>query len=69
MGDTIVLIMGGELVTIIFLLKDLGSRLDVTRYPCIMEFSHIDNFILKAQIYITVVFGFGMLVVYHGYPT
>jgi len=66
MGDTTVLIMEGELVTIIFLCKDVGSRLDVIRDPCIMEFSHIDNFILKVQIYITVVFGFGMLVVYHG---
>ena len=69
MGDTTVLIMGGELVTIIFLFKDVGSRLDVIRDPCIMEFSHIDNFILKAQIYTIVVFAFGMLVVYHGYPT
>lgn len=69
MGDTTVLIMGGELVTIIFLFKDVGSRLDVIRDPCIMEFRHINNFILKAQIYTIVVFAFVMLVVYHGYPT
>lgn len=55
---------GGELVTIIFLFKDIGSRLDVIRDPC-----HIDNFILKAQIYTIVVCTFGILVVYHGYPT
>jgi hypothetical protein len=61
--------MGGELVTIIFLFKDEGSRLDVIRDLCIMEFSHIDNFILKAQIFTIVIFAFGMLVVYHGYPT
>lgn len=69
MGDTTVLIMGGELVTIIFQFRDVGIRLDVIRGPCIMEFSHIDNFILKAQIFIIVVSAFGMLVVYHGYPT
>lgn len=34
-----------------------------------MEFSHIDNFILKAQIFTIVAFTSGMLVVYHGYPT
>lgn len=69
-GNTTVLIMGGgELVTIIFLFKDEGSRLDVIRDPCIMEFSHIDNFILKAQIFTIVIFAFGMLVVYHDYPT
>ena len=69
MGNTTVLIMGGKLVTIIFLFKDVGSRLDVIRDPCIMEFRHINNFILKAQIYTIVVFAFVMLVVYHGYPT
>jgi hypothetical protein len=61
--------MGGELVTIIFLFKDVGSRLDVIRDPCIMEFSHTYNFILKAQIYTIVVFASGVLVVYHGYIT
>lgn len=69
MGDITVLIMGGRLVTIIFLFKDVGSRLDVIRDPCIMEFTHIDNFILNVQIYTIVVSAFGMLVVYHGYPT
>ena len=34
-----------------------------------MEFSHIDNFILNVQIFTIVVFAFGMLVVYHDYPT
>ena len=63
MGNTTVLIMGGEIVTIIFLFKDVGSRLDVIRDLCIMKFSHIDNFILKAQIFTMVVSAFGMLVV------
>lgn len=68
MRDTIVLIMGGR-ASHHNISKDLGSRLDVIRYLCIMEFSHIDNFILKAQIYTIVIFEFSMLVVYHGYPT